>query len=56
MVGNGVESEDFPNSRANHTFQMQQGLWDMPLLYDHVVKNFTFLYYDDLRVGTLSHH
>lgn len=56
MVGNGVEREGFLNSRANHTFQIQQGPWDMPLFYDEqVMKNFTFLYLDDLRAGTQSH-
>lgn len=53
MVGNGVESEAFSDSGANPTFQIQQGPWDMPLLYDdQVVKKFTFLYLDDLRAGT----
>lgn len=56
MVGNRVERGGFLNSRANHTFQIQQGPWDMPLFHDElVVKNFTFLYLDDLRAGTRSH-
>lgn len=56
MVRNGVESEGFPNSRANRMFLIQQGPRDLPLFDDEqVTKNFTFLYLDDLRAGTLSH-
>lgn len=56
MMRIGVESEGFPKSRANRTFLIQQGPWDLPLFDDEqVIKNFTFLYLDDLRAGTLSH-